>query len=87
VLKFIPQADLAVLDPIWTTAFVTRNHSYLVFDMLYGWTSKFEATPQMVEGHTVDADDLTWTLQLRDGLQFHDGEKVLARDCVASLRR
>jgi peptide/nickel transport system substrate-binding protein len=59
VLKFIPQADLAVLDPIWTTAFVTRNHSYLIIDTLYGWTSKFEATPQMVEGHTVDADGLT----------------------------
>ena len=87
VMKFIPQADLAVLDPIWTTAFVTRNHSYLVFDTLYGWNSKFEATPQMVEGHTVDADGLTWTLKLRDGLQFHDGEKVLAGDCVASLLR
>jgi peptide/nickel transport system substrate-binding protein len=60
---------------------------YLIFDTLYGWTSKFEATPQMVEGYTVDADGLTWTLKLRDGLQFHDGEKVLARDCVASLRR
>jgi peptide/nickel transport system substrate-binding protein len=70
-----------VLDPIWTTAFVTRNRSYLVFDRLYGWNSKFEATPQMVEGHTVDADGLTRTLKLRAGLQFHDGEKVLARDC------
>jgi peptide/nickel transport system substrate-binding protein len=60
---------------------------YLIFDTLYGWTSKFEATPQMVEGYTVDADGLTWTLKLRDGLHFHDGEKVLARDCVASLRR
>ena len=35
VLKFIPQADLTVLDPIWTTAYVTRNHGLAVFDTLY----------------------------------------------------
>jgi peptide/nickel transport system substrate-binding protein len=36
VLKFIPQADLAVLDPVWTTAYVTRHHGMMVFDTLYG---------------------------------------------------
>jgi peptide/nickel transport system substrate-binding protein len=87
VLKFIPQADVAVLDPIWTTAYITRNHAYLVFDTLYGWDSSFRASPQMVEGHEVAADGLRWTLRLREGLKFHDGEPVLARDCVASLRR
>ncbi len=87
VLKFVPQADLAVLDPVWTTAYVTRNHAYLVFDTLYGWDSQFRATPQMVQGHETSADGLTWTLRLRDGLRFHDGEPVLARDCVASLQR
>jgi peptide/nickel transport system substrate-binding protein len=87
VLKFIPQADLAVLDPIWTTAYVTRNHSYLVFDTLYGWGSDFRASPQMVEGHSVENDGRVWKLTLRPGLRFHDDQPVLARDCVASLRR
>ena len=53
VLKFIPQSDLAVLDPVWTTAYVTRNHGYMVFDTLYGQTGQkdgFKATPQMVAG-------------------------------------
>ena len=87
VLKFIPQADLAVLDPIWTTAYVTRNHAYLVFDTLYGWDARFEAKPQMVEGHTVENDGKEWRLTLRHGLRFHDGEPVLASDCVASILR
>ncbi len=90
VLKFIPQGDLAVLDPVWTTAYVTRNHGYLVFDTLYGQSgpaSGFKATPQMVAGHTVENDGRTWKLTLRDGLLFHDGQRVLARDCVASIRR
>ena len=90
LLKFIPQSDLAVLDPIWTTAYVTRNHGFMIFDTLYGQAGKkygFKATPQMVAGHTTEDGGKTWKLTLRDGLMFHDGTKVLARDCVASIKR
>jgi peptide/nickel transport system substrate-binding protein len=87
VLKFVPQSDVTILDPIWTTAYVTRNHGFLVFDQLYGIDAAYKAQPQMVEGHTVDADGKLWKLTLRDGLMFHDGSKVLARDCVASIAR
>jgi peptide/nickel transport system substrate-binding protein len=86
-LTFIPQADLAVLDPVWTSAYVTRNHGFLVFDTLYGIDSNYRAQPQMVAGHVVEADGLKWTLTLRDGLKFHDDTPVLARDCVASIKR
>ena len=87
VLRFIPQSDLAVLDPLWTSAYVTRNHAMMVFDTLYGMDGAYRTTPQMVAGDTTSADGLTWNLTLRDGLLWHDGEKVLARDCVASIRR
>lgn len=86
-LKFVPQADLAVLDPIATPAFVTHNHGYLVFDTLYGVDANFVAHPQMVEGHVVSDDGRIWRLTLREGLRFHDGTPVLARDVVASLNR
>lgn len=87
MLRFAPQADLAILDPIATTGFVTRNHAFLVFDTLYGWDEQYRAQPQMVEGHAVEADGRTWTMTLREGLRFHDGEPVRARDVVASLKR
>ncbi len=90
VLRFIAQSDLAILDPVWTTAYVTRNHGYMVFDTLYGQSGKangFKITPQMAAGHTVEDDGKTWKITLRDGLMFHNGDKVLARDCVASIRR
>ena len=87
VLRFAPQADLAILDPITTTGFVTRNHAFLVFDTLYGWDERYQAQPQMVEGHTVEDGGRTWTMALRGGLRFHDGEPVRARDAVASLKR
>ncbi len=86
-LRFIPQIDLSFLDPHWTTANVTRNHGFMVFDTLYGIDGNFTAQPQMVAGHTVDSDGKLWNLTLRDGLLWHDGERVLARDCVASIRR
>jgi peptide/nickel transport system substrate-binding protein len=87
MLKFVPQADLAILDPIWTTATVTRNHAFLVFDTLYGQDSAYRAQPQMAEGAVSENDGKLWKITLRPGLIFHDGEKVLARDCVASLAR
>jgi peptide/nickel transport system substrate-binding protein len=86
-LKFVPQADLAVLDPVFVTAYVTRNHAFMVFDTLYGLDEQYQPHPQMVEGHTVEDDGKLWVLTLRDGLMFHDGSKVLARDAVASIRR
>jgi peptide/nickel transport system substrate-binding protein len=86
-LRFIPNANLSSLDPIWTTALVAQAHGYLIYDTLYGIDGTGEARPQMCSGHEVSADELTWTFTLRDGLVFHDGEKVLARDCVMSLRR
>ena len=86
-LRFIPNANLSSLDPIWTTALVAQAHGYLIYDTLYGIDATGESRPQMCSGHDVSADELTWTFTLRDGLVFHDGEKVLARDCVMSLRR
>jgi len=86
-IVYVPQANLTSLDPVWTTAVVTRNHAGLVWETLFGRDEQLNAKPQMVESFDTSADGLTWTFKLREGLLFHDGEKVLARDCVASLNR
>src|SRR5258707_14350474 len=86
-LRFVPTSDLAVLDPVVTFNRPTRNYAYLVFDTLYGIDTSWQAQPQMVAGHEVDDDGLTWNLRLREGLRFHDKDPVLARDVVASIRR
>jgi peptide/nickel transport system substrate-binding protein len=86
-LRFVPQSDLANFDPIWTTAQVARNAGTLVWDMLYGMDDKLQPRRQMVEAEEVSPDGLTWTFRLRPGLKFHDGEPVLAKDAVASLKR
>jgi len=86
-LRFIPQADLRSIDPIWTTAYVTRNFGYLVFDTLFSLDKDFKPQPQMVDRWTVSEDKLTYRFILRDGLKWHDGQPVHAADCVASLKR
>ena len=86
-LRFIPVIDLTFVDPIYAGAFVTRNHGFMVYDTLYGMNAAMEPSPQMLAGHVVSADARQWDLTLRDGLLWHDGTRVLARDCTASIRR
>jgi peptide/nickel transport system substrate-binding protein len=86
-LRFVPQANLSALDPIWTTAAVTVSHGFCVFDTLYGVDAKQNPHPQMAEGATVSDDGRTWLVTLREGLRFHDGEPVRAQDCATSLER
>jgi peptide/nickel transport system substrate-binding protein len=87
VLRFVPQANLANLDPIWTTQYVVRNGSLLIWDTLFGVDDTLTARPQMVESWDTSADGKTWTFKLRSGLKFHDNQPVLAKDVVASIQR
>jgi peptide/nickel transport system substrate-binding protein len=86
-LRFVPHADLKTLDPIWTTAYITRNHGYMIFDTLFALDESLKLQPQMVDKHTVSKDSMKYSFTLRDGLKFHDGAAVTAEDCVASLKR
>ncbi len=86
-LRFVPQANLTALDPIWTSAIVTQMHGYHVYDTLYGVDAQQRPQPQMAEGHTVSDDKRVWRITLRPGLRFHDGEPVRAQDAAASLER
>jgi peptide/nickel transport system substrate-binding protein len=86
-LKVVMHSDLKILDPIWTTAYIQRNHGYMVWDTLFAMDEKFEVKPQMVDKYDVSADKLTWTFTLRDGLEWSDGKPVTAEDCIASIKR
>src|ERR1700754_3262552 len=82
----VMHSDLRVIDPLITTAYITRDHGYMVYDTLLATDSNFKIQPQMAEWKISD-DKLTYTFTLRDGLKWHDGTPVTAEDCVASLKR
>src|SRR5712672_220132 len=74
VLKFVQNGNLTILDPIWTTAYVTRNHGYLIYDTLFASDESNAVKPQMVDKYEVSPDKTVWTFTLRDGLEWHDGK-------------
>src|ERR1041385_8308686 len=82
----VMHSDLRIIDPIFTTAYITRDHGYMVYDTLVAPDSSFKIQPQMADWKISD-DKLTYTFTLRDGLKWHDGTPVTAEDCVASLKR
>ena len=86
-LRAVVHADLKVLDPTWTTIYITNRYGYLVYDTLFSFNAKYEPKPQMVDSWTTSDDKLTWTFTLRPGLAFHDGAPVTSADVVASLKR
>jgi peptide/nickel transport system substrate-binding protein len=87
VLRVVPHSNLNVLDPIWTTAFMARNHGYMIYDTLFGTDANSKVQPQMVEKWSVSPDNRLWTFTLRDKLEFHDGKPVTGEDVIASLQR
>jgi len=86
-LKAVVNTDLKILDPVWTSAYITGRHALLVYDTLYSLDSKYEPKPQMVESHTLSPNGLVYTFTLRPNLLFHDNQPVRAADCVASIKR
>ena len=87
VLRVVPHSNLAILDPIWTTAYMSRNHGYMIYDTLFGTDENAKIKPQMVESWTESDDHRLWTFKLRKGLAFHDGKPVSGEDVIASLQR
>ncbi len=86
-LRFIPQGNLANIDPVWSTTVIARNHGLMIYDQLFGLGADFQPRHQMAQGHEVSADGLTWRISLRPGLKFHDGAPVRSADCIASILR
>lgn len=87
VLHVNMHSDLKIVDPIWTTAYMSRNYGYMVYDTLFSMNTKGEIMPQMVDSYTISDDGMTQEFILRDGLSFHDDAPVTSTDVIASLER
>src|SRR5258708_16941938 len=86
-LRMVSHADIKILDPIWTTALITRNFGYMIYDVLFAKDANLKIQPQMAEKYEISDDKLTYTITLRDGLEWSDGKPVTSEDCVASIKR
>jgi len=87
VLRIVPQSDLEILDPVFTTAGVTYNHANMIYDTLFGIDANGQISKQMLETYGTSADQKIWTFTLREGLEFQDGTPVTSEDVIASIQR
>ncbi len=86
-LRVVMHSPLIALDPIASSAYITRDHGYLIYDTLFAIDAKGAIQPQMVEHWSVSEDRLSWEFTLRSGLLFHDAQRVTSDDVIASLKR
>jgi peptide/nickel transport system substrate-binding protein len=86
-LKVAILGEPPALDIMFTTATVTRNTAWHMFETLYAPNSRMEPQPFLAEKGEVSSDARMWTFSLRKGIQFHNGKEMKAADVVASLKR
>lgn len=86
-VRMVLRGSIGAFDPYYTTATITLNHAFAIYDTLFDLDSTSMPQPQMVRKWDVSDDKKTYTFELRDGLIWHDGTPVTAADCVTSLRR
>src|ERR1700736_2007931 len=55
-LKAVMHSDVKIVDPIWTTAYISRNHGYMIYDTLFAMDEKGEIKPQMIDTYEQSAD-------------------------------
>ena len=87
VIKYVPQADINVLDPVVNKSPVVTQYGYMVYDQLFAVDGNYQPKPQMVDTFDVSEDGKSYTFTLRNGLKFHDGQPVRAADATSSIVR
>ena len=87
VLTIARSADVDNLDPHLATAFQSRQALELVFETLTEFDEDLEVVEGLAEDWEFTDEGETLTFQLRDGVQFHDGEALTAEDVAATIER
>ena len=68
------------LNPYTYSSETGYQITHLIYDSLFILDENLNVTPWLVEDYSYDADTLTYTFKLHDGVLFHDGEKLTADD-------
>jgi peptide/nickel transport system substrate-binding protein len=86
-LKFAIFGEAPSLDPMFTTATITKNLASQMFEGLLSPDMRLRPQPDLAESYDMSRDGKTATFRLRKGVTFHNGKEMTSADIVASLRR
>jgi peptide/nickel transport system substrate-binding protein len=70
-----------------TTATLGTHMLMHIYEPLFTWDDEFQVVPDLVDTHDVSDDGLLNTLNLRQGVPFHNGDELTAADVIASVER
>lgn len=87
VLKAAMIGEPPSLDLQWTTAVITQQIAWHIYETLYTYDRNYVPIPMLAEGHTVSDGGRRYTITLRKGVKFHTGKEMTSADVVASLNR
>src|SRR5499426_2522526 len=87
VMKAAMIGEPPSLDVHMTTATITYQIMWHVYETLYALDRNFEPAPMLAESHAVTDDGRRYTIALRRGVRFHNGKEMTSADVVASLQR
>jgi peptide/nickel transport system substrate-binding protein len=87
IVRAVMHSDLKIVDPVWSTAYISRNHGYMIYDTLFAMDAQGAVRPQMIDTYQLSEDKTVYTMTLREGLLWHDGKPVTSDDCIASIKR
>jgi peptide/nickel transport system substrate-binding protein len=81
------QAQPPTLDAMTTSSQASRNINLHIYEGLFARNEKGDTIPDLAESYSVSPDSLTYTIKLRKGVKFHNGQVMTAADVKASLER
>jgi peptide/nickel transport system substrate-binding protein len=86
-LRFGLAEDPDVLDPTLARTFVGRIVFSALCDKLFDIDDKLNIVPQLAESYSWSADGKALTIKVRQGVTFHDGEKLDAAAVKYNIER
>ncbi len=87
ILRVAIPGDPPSLDLHHTTAYLAEIIAWHVFEPLFTYDARYEIVPMLADSYSVSGDGTSYTIRLRSGVRFHDGQEMTAEDVAASLRR
>jgi peptide/nickel transport system substrate-binding protein len=86
-LRIAQIGEPSTLDQHQTTAGITADIGYCMYETLFSYDANYQPVPMVAESYDVSEDGTIHTIALRQGVLFHNGEEMTAEDVIASAER
>ena len=72
-------------NPVLSTNDADRDVTRLIFSSLLKYNERGELAPDLASSYSVSKDGKTYTIKLKDGVTWHDGEPLSSEDIIFTI--